>query len=696
MPPAAAPAGGALRDWLRPDLLLPVGLIASVLVLLAPLPTPVMDLLLAANIAVSVLMLLTTVYVRTPVEFSVFPTLLLATTLGRLVLNVASTRLILTRAETDGLSAAGEVIRTFGEFVTGDRVVVGLIVFAIIVIIQFVVITKGATRISEVAARFALDGMPGKQMAIDADLQAGVIGEAEAQRRRAEVAQQADFYGAMDGASKFVRGDAIAGILITCINIVGGLFIGVVEMGMPVEQAGLVFTKLTIGDGLVAQVPAFLISLAAGVLTTRSTSRTNLPGEFSAQLSSQPMAIAITGVCLALLALTGLPALPLLAMAGGCGALTYVLSQRPAPAPNSQATTSQGKSAGKPADAPQAAKAAEPKLEDFLAVDPLEVEIGVSLIRLADAKRGGDLLARIQRVRHTVAADIGIVLPKVRIRDNLTLGSQEYRIKLAGQPVAEGIVHPQRWLAVDEGQATGKIDGAPAVDPIHGRPAWWVELHARERAEAAGYRLIDPASVLVAHLSEVIRCQADELLTRDATQQLLDQLRATAPAAVEELIPGQMRLAEVHRILQRLLRERVSIRNLATILEALGDLAPHTHDAEELTEHVRQRLARTISLAYRDEQKRLTALTLAPALEAQLAGNEELAGALNDLVGEALGNWPAGKPPVLVVSPAIRAQVRTATCGRWPSLAVLSRKEITSDTKLEVAGTLKLEAAPVA
>ncbi len=546
------------------DFVLPVAVIASVLVILVPLPAPVMDLLLATNIAVAVIVLLTTIYVRTPLEFSVFPTLLLATTLSRLVLNVATTRLILTEAKSEGLLAAGGVVRSFGEFVAGDKIVVGLVIFAIIIVIQFVVITKGATRISEVAARFALDGMPGRQMAIDADLAAGNIDEQSAQRRRAEVTQQADFFGAMDGASKFVRGDAIAGVVITLVNIVGGLVIGLVEYRMDVAEAADLFTRLTIGDGLVSQVPALLISLAAGLLVTRSSTSTNLPAQFLEQLFSRPRALAVTAAFLGILMFTELPAVPLLGIGGSCTALALVLSRR-----EKEADLSARREA-----AAQDARPREERVEDYLAVDPMEVEIGAGLIRLADPKRGGDLLERIQRVRHAIAAEMGLVMPKVRIRDNLRLGSRQYRIKIAGLSVAEGELQPAHLLAVDTGNTTGHVAGLATREPALGLPAAWIEPAARGDAEALGYHVAEPVGVLVAHLNEIVPAHGDEILSRDATKHLIDELRKTSPAAVDELIPDVMKLADVQQVLQGLLREQVPIRPLGQILETLGEQAP--------------------------------------------------------------------------------------------------------------------------
>ncbi|HMC12680.1 MAG TPA: flagellar biosynthesis protein FlhA, partial [Pirellulaceae bacterium] len=571
------------------DLVLPLSLIASVLVIIVPLPAAVLDVLLATNITLSVIVLLTTVYVRTPLEFNIFPSMLLATTLGRLVLNVASTRLILTHGGHDKLLAAGGVIRAFGEFVAGDQLVVGVIIFAIIVLIQFIVVTKGATRISEVAARFALDGMPGRQMAIDADMNAGIIDEKEAQRRREEITQQADFYGAMDGASKFVRGDAIAGIVITIINIVGGFIIGVFQQGMTFTDAAEIFTKLTIGDGLVSQVPAFLISLAAGLLVTRSTQKSDLPAQFMTQLFTNPRALAVASGFLGILVFTSLPKVPLLALGAGCGTLALMLTRQTKA--RDQKTVEQAKS--------EAAKPQEERIEDFLAIDPMEIEIGAALVKLASPKYGGDLLPRITAVRQGVAADIGIILPKVRIRDNIRLGENDYRIKIANNPVAHGEVYPGKLLALDSGATTGKIAGIETKDPAFQQPALWIDAGLAERAQMMGYTPVEPTAVLATHLQEIVRRHADELLTRDATKHLLDELKKTSPAVVDELIPNPLKLAEVQQVLQMLLREEVPIRQLSQVLETLGDYASKTKDLVFLAEYVRHRLARTICTRYR-------------------------------------------------------------------------------------------------
>jgi flagellar biosynthesis protein FlhA len=670
------------------ELVLPIGLIASVLVIMVPLPPALMDILLSANITIAVILLLTTIYVRTPLEFNIFPSLLLATTLFRLVLNVATTRLILTRGGTHGMLAAGEVVRAFGEFVAGDTIVVGIIIFLIIVVIQFVVITKGATRISEVAARFALDGMPGRQMAIDADLNAGVIDEKEAQRRRQEITRQADFFGAMDGASKFVRGDAIAGIIITLINIVGGLFIGVIDAGLGLKEAAAIFTKLTIGDGLVSQVPAFLISLAAGLLVTRSSSEMNLPREFLGQLFSRPQALYITAGFLGLLVFTSLPTIPLLALSAGCAGLAATLTRR------GVKTQIEQEEAKKKAEA---AKPSADRVEDFLLVDPMEVELGVGLIRLADPTRGGDLLDRIQRIRQNVAADIGVILPKVRIRDSFRLDQHQYRIKIADMAVAEGTVQPGMFLAMDSGMTTGTVPGVATKDPAFGTPALWITPAAREQAEMHGYTVVEPGAVIATHLTETIRKHADEILTRDATKHLLDELKKTSPAVVDELVPSVMKLSDVQQILQMLLREHVPIRQLGPILETLGDYAARTKDFILLTELVRARLARTLSTKYRDADGRMYVITLEPALEDRIrAGFEhgerglfirmspqavETTCRLIAAFAERLTQ--KNRPAVLLVSPQLRPAVRQITAGQLPQLVVLSYNEITRDTKIE-------------
>ncbi len=672
------------------DLVLPIGIIGSVLVILVPMPPALMDIMLSCNIAVAVIILLTTIYVKTPLEFSVFPSLLLATTLARLVLNIATTRLILTRAPIDGAMAAGHVVKEFGEFVAGNDLVVGIIIFVIIIVIQFIVITKGATRISEVAARFALDGMPGRQMAIDADLNAGTIDEMEAQRRRQEITRQADFFGAMDGASKFVRGDAIAAIMVAIINIVGGLVIGVINGGMSIGEALHVFTMLTIGDGIASQVPAFLISLAAGLIVTRSSYEVNLPKEFVGQLLARPQPLVITGAFLGLLVFTNLPAFPLMTIGTSCFVMAFMLTK------NRKRDVVEAASKAKT----EAAKPAEERIEDYLTTDPMEIELGVGLIRLADPKRGGDLLERVQRVRQNVAAEIGIIMPKVRIRDNVRLDQNQYRIKIADMPVADAIIEPGKLMAMDSGLTTGKIRGTDTREPAFNTPATWIEQGQRSQAEMFGYTIIEPASVLATHLTETVRKHADEILTRDATKHLIDELKQTQPATVEELIPSQMKLAEVQRILQMLLREQVPIRQLSPILETLGDYASRTKDPILLAEYVRHRLARTICTRYRDKENRLYVVTLDPALEDRIrAGIEHnerglfirmsppaVEATCRQIAAETEKLIRKNHTAILLVSPQIRAGLKQMTASNLPRLIVLSYNEITRDTQIESVG----------
>jgi flagellar biosynthesis protein FlhA len=686
--------------WLQHrGLIFPVLIAVSVLVLIVPLPPVVLDLLLSANITLAVVILLTTISVGRPLDFSVFPTLLLGTTLARLVLNVASTRLILTRGAEDGTAAAGGVIQAFGEFVAGGQIAVGLIMFLILVTIQFLVITKGATRISEVAARFALDGMPGKQMAIDADLNAGFITPEQARQRRAEVSQQADFYGAMDGASKFVRGDAVAGLVITLVNIAGGMYIGVVEHGMPLWEAVQVFTRLTIGDGLVAQVPAFLIALAAGLLVTRSSTSQNLSDDMIGQVFVHPQALLVAAVFLGGLSLTGLPKVPLLVLGAGLCLVAVSLSRR----------QKQQQLAAAEAPPPAPVRAA-PRPEDHLLVDPMELELGFGLIRLADAGSGGDLLDRVTRVRHAIARELGMILPKVRIRDNVRLGQRQYQLRLQGVPVAGGEVFPDGLLAIETSDVLGRIAGIPASDPATGQSAVWIEASQRGRADVFGYRIVEPAGVIAAHLTEVVRQHSSELLSRQQVHQLLDNLKQTSPTVVEELIPQVLKTSQVHQVLSNLLRERVCIRNLETILETLGDHADQTVDLAVLTEHVRRSLSRSICQQYRDDQRVLHAVMLDPAVEELLTENVEAGRGhrLPPQIRESLIRATArqvdrlsaaGHPPVVLCSPPVRLAFRELTADRLPALAVLSLNEITRETQVALAGqvgTDVLESQPLA
>ncbi|TWU06768.1 Flagellar biosynthesis protein FlhA [Symmachiella macrocystis] len=678
------------------ELIFPLVIFASILVFVVPLPAWTMDVLLACNLTVGAVVLLTTIYARKPLDFSVFPALLLGTTLARLVLNVASTRLILTRGASDGEFAAGEVIASFQRFVAGDSVAVGLIIFIIIVVIQFLVITKGATRISEVAARFALDGMPGKQMAIDADLNAGIISAEQAKVRREEISQQADFYGAMDGASKFVRGDAIAGIVITLINLVGGIYMGMVENDMTFRVAIETFTKLTIGDGLVSQVPAFLISLAAGLLITRSSSDSDLSGDMVGQIFSSPQAMWIAAGFLVALSFTGLPGPPLFILGAACAGVGYSLT-----------TSRKHKAVAQvAADAEKEEKARpEPKPEDNLLVDPMELELGFGLIRLADVNSGGDLLDRVTRVRHKVAQELGIILPKVRIRDNIRLEQRQYQVKINDVAVAWGDAYPDGLLAIDTGATNGTVPGVETVEPAFGRPAVWIESGQRERAELMGYSVIEPAAVIVTHLTEVVRQHSDELLSRQQVHQLIDNLKERSPKVVEELIPDLLKTSQVHQVLTNLLREQVPIRNLEAILESLTDWADRTKDTGILTEYVRHGLSRQICQQLRDKNRVLRVITMDPAIEDLVAagiehGERGTVVKLSPQVSEAVTRGvaeelqrltAAGHQPVIVVSPQIRATLKQITSAVLPSLAVLSLNEITRDTQVEAIGQVGVE-----
>ncbi len=697
MPEIFAQIQSLLKKGRVVDLLLPLVISASILIIFVPLNPWLLDVLLSLNIAIGVIILLTTLFVTKPLDFSIFPSILLATTLFRLVLNIATTRLILTRAGTNGMDAAGEVIKSFSEFVSGDSIVVGLIIFVIIIVIQFVVITKGATRVAEVAARFTLDAMPGKQMAIDADLNAGIIDEREAKRRREEITQAADFFGAMDGAGKFVRGDAIAGIVITMINILGGLFIGMIENGMGLVEALSLFTRLTIGDGLVSQVPALLISLATGLLVTRSSYSTNLPQQFFAQMLSRPIVLVLTAIFLAILTTTSLPPIPLWSIALSSLGLAFLLQRKAG-----QPTIEEAQKAE--AEAAEKSKPAEDAPEDYLKIDPMELEIGLGLIPLADPGRGGDLLDRIYRMRKEVAGEIGIILPRVRIRDSFLLDQIQYQIKIAGQPIAAGVVYPDLFLAIDSGLAVQKVAGLETVDPAFGTPALWIDEATKDQAEIYGYTVVEPGAVIATHLLETIRKHADELLTRDATQELLNELRKTSPTVVDELVPNVLKIGQVQQVLQLLLREQIPIRQLGTILETLGDYGTRTKDSITLTTYVRMKLARTISTRYRDANNVLNAVFIDPALEDQIRAGFEHSeqgmyirlspNAIDHLCKKILQELEKltslNLPPVVIVNPQIRAALKLITSAVIPGLVVLSLTEITHDTQVVSAGFVTL------
>jgi flagellar biosynthesis protein FlhA len=680
-------------------MLLPVFALGLIFVLLRPLPTVAMDFLLVINLTLSAVILLTVMFMRGPLEFSSFPSVLLSLALFRLVLNTASTRLILTNADK-GTAAAGQVIQTFGEFVAGGSLMVGVIIFAIIVIIQFVVITKGATRIAEVAARFTLDGMPGKQMAVDADLNAGTINEEEAKRRRAQITQEADFYGAMDGASKFVRGDAVAGIIITVVNILGGMYVGMVELQPPLSfQATLeTFTKLTIGDGLVSQIPAFIVSIAAAMIVTTSASKENMGEEVLKQVTSQPLALATAGAFLVLLAVTPLPKVPLFMLAGACGTMFYLIQR-------SRLVVAQAETA-KARIKPQAPE----RIESYLRVDPMELEVGYGLIKLVDRKQGGDLLDRVTNLRRQIAQDLGIVVPPIRIRDNLQLQPNEYRVKLKGLDVARGDILPGHLLAIDTGAVSGRMAGVDTREPAFGLPALWIQADQRHNAEHRNYTVVEPTGVLATHLTETIKRHADELLTRNEVNRLLDTLKERSPKLVEEALPALIKPGELQAVLQHLLREGVPIRDLETILETLADWAPRTKDVEVLTEYARNALARTICHLYRTPEGKIRCVTLDPQLEELINGNLErseqgtfqaMPPRLQQRVVEAIratvqriASDSRGQTPVLLCPPQIRVWVRRMIEPVLPQVPVMSYNEIVRGLELESKGMVVFHEEP--
>ncbi|MEM6560814.1 MAG: flagellar biosynthesis protein FlhA [Planctomycetota bacterium] len=676
----------------------PLALVGLLLVFLVPLPTAILDLLLTVNVTLSVVLLVSVIYAKSPLELAVFPSFLLAVTLFRLVLNVATTRLILTAGDgaaspESATGAAGNVIETFSSFVTAGSLTVGLIIFVIIFIIQFVVITKGATRISEVAARFTLDAMPGKQMAIDADLNAGAIDEAEARDRRETIAQEADFYGAMDGASKFVRGDAIAGIVITIVNIVGGIYVGMVEYSWNIGPTTSLFTKLTIGDGLVSQVPAFVVSLAAGLLVTRSSSRRDLGSEVLTQVFAQPKALIVAGIFLVIMSVTGMPMVPLLIMAACCFGGSFMLTKK---AKDDAARVEQAK-----IDKEAAAVAEPERVESLLDVDAMELEIGVGLVRLVDAKKGGDLMDRVQLIRRQIALDLGIMVPSVRIRDNIQLQPNDYVIKIRGEAIAAGETFPDQYLAMDSGAAVTPIAAAEqTTEPAFGLPAYWITEPQREEAELLNYTVVEASAVLATHLTEIIKQHAHELLTRQEVRKLVDNLKEKAPALVEEVIDKQVKPGELQKVLQNLLRERVPVRDLETIVETLGDFSERTKDVDVLTEFARSALARTICKQHVDENDTLWCVTLDPAIEDLVSGHtskgengpqltmppqtqQQIVAAAAAKIEELTST---GRPAVVLCNPAVRAQVRRLLESALPQVAVLSYGEVVSEVKVEAVG----------
>jgi len=696
--PALAPSLPAwmLRVQQFRSLIVPVGFMLGIMVILVPLPPMGMDMLIAINISLAVVILLTTLYMNHPLDFSVFPSLLLATTLLRLVINIATTRLILTAdasSPEEAVNVAGKVIGAFGAFVAGDSLAVGVIIFLILVIVQFMVITKGATRISEVAARFTLDAMPGKQLAIDADLNAGIITESDARERRDIIRREADFFGAMDGASKFVRGDAVAGILITLINVIGGFAIGTLERGWPAGQTASVFTKLTIGDGLASAMPSLIISIAAALIVTRSGAKADLGTEITTQLGSQPRGLFITSGFLVMLAATPLPTVPLVACATVTAVVGYAMLR------GAKIAAYKVQQETEESIVPEAAP-----IEALLKVDTLELEVGYGLVQLVDANQGGDLLERISSTRRQLAIELGLVMPPVRIRDNMQLEPTKYNIKIRGTTVASGEVIPARLMAMDPGIATGEIEGVRTVEPAFGLDAWWIEASQKQRAETLNYTVVEPSSVMATHIAEVIKQHADELLTREEVNNLVEQLKEQSPKLVGDTIPTIVGIGDLQKVLQTLLRERVSIRNLETIVETLADWAPKTKDVAVQTEYVRNGLKRSISHQYavlQDEGKlKLFCVTLDPGLEERVQGYIDRSGdatvvtmpprSANELAGrvlEALAPLTAaGHTAVVLASPGVRGVMHQILEPHVPSIAVLGYNEIVQGIEVESMG----------
>ncbi|MDB6023246.1 MAG: flhA [Pedosphaera sp.] len=675
------------------DILLVAGLFGTVLLMILPIHPFILDGFLAISIALSLLILLSILYVKEPAEFTGFPTLLLFITLFRLSLNVASTRLIL----LDGY--AGHIIEAFGNFVVRGNYVVGLVIFLILVLINFIVITKGAGRIAEVAARFTLDAMPGKQMAIDAELNAGIINETEARQRRRKVEQEADFYGAMDGASKFVRGDAIAAILITLINVLGGFAIGIMQKGMTVSEALQRFTLLSIGDGLVSQIPALITSTAAGILVTRAAAKEELGRELTKQLLAYPRVLAIlTGMLVIFGLVPGLPIIPFFFLAGLTGFLAYSL--RGAEVANKAAAAATA--SNDPKAAGNAAAPAADKLENLLNVDALQIELGYGLVSLADSRKGGDLLERVTGVRKTFASEMGVIVPPIRLRDNLQLDANQYRFLLKGNPIAEGELMPGQWLAMNAANSKVVLKGAPTVEPVFKLPATWITDLERKNAELAGYTVVDASSVLVTHLSEVVKRNCHEILSRQDVQNLLDNLKQTHATVVTELIPAQLNVGQVQRILQNLLAEGISIRNLAGILEKVSDYAHVTKNPDELSEHARRALGSQIVKPFQAENGGLQAITLDPRLEQQIAQgvrqspNEislmmepKLARHVVDTLSQKIQQVLAsGQPPIILCAPQIRLAFRRFFETTFAELTVLSYSEVPARVQIQNAGII--------
>lgn len=666
----------------RSDIIIGFSVVGIIGVMILPVPPILLDLMLSFSISISIVILVTSIYIKKPLDFSVFPSVLLMTTLFRLALNVSSTRLILLRG-SEGIDAAGEVIKSFGNFVVGGNYVVGFVIFLILITINFIVITKGAGRIAEVAARFTLDGMPGKQMSIDADLNAGLIDEKEARRRRKLVSEEADFYGAMDGASKFVRGDAIAGIIITLINIIGGFIIGVFQKGMPVSEAAKTYTILTIGDGLVSQIPALLISTAAGIIVSRAGSEVDLGNEITKQVVVNPKTLGTAAVIMAILGIIpGLPHFPFFILAAITGTIGYVIKKAIEMEDRVKEEDSKPK---------------ETVIDSFIDYDPLSLEIGYGLIPLVEDENL--LLAKIKAMRRQLAGELGFVIPSIHIKDNLQLKPHEYSFLIRGIEVGRSEVMMGYKLVIPSGDLEG-IEGIPTKEPAFGLSAYWVKEEDADKAIAKGCMVVDVATAIATHITEIIKNHSYEILTRNMLQDILDRISKTNPKLVEELIPQHITLGGLQRILQNLLKERVPINDMVTILECLLDYAPQTKDVEILTEYVRQSLARYITKTYMNQEGIIKVVTLDPNFEREIAKANENNGVVSpDLINKIIkaiekgisNGIFKGEYPIILCSSVARRHVRRITERLLPSLVILSSSEIYDNAKIQITGVLKYE-----
>lgn len=677
------------------DLFVAVGILAVLAVMIIPLPAVILDLALSTSLAIAILVLLVSLYTKRALDFTSFPSLLLMTTLFRLSLNVATTRLVLTHGH-EGPQAAGAVIQAFGNFVVGNNYVIGFVVFLILNVINFIVITKGSGRVAEVAARFTLDAMPGKQMSIDADLNAGLISENDARRRRKDIEQEADFYGAMDGASKFVRGDAIAGIIITLINLIGGMLIGVLQRDLDIATAAKYYSMLTIGDGLLAQIPALIISTAAGTIVTRSSGNDQDIGrEMTSQLFLHPRAIAIAAAVIGLLALVpGLPTTPFLLLSGTFGVISWVVHRYRKEGEDNEKKRIEAAALGPKKE----------NIENMLPLDMVELEVGYGLINVVESDKSGDLLERIVSIRKQFALDLGIIVPSIHIRDNLQLSPGEYRLLIKGNKVGGGVLRPECMLAMDPGNVTDRIEGIATKEPAFGLDALWILPSRKEEAEIAGYTVVDLPTVMATHITEIVRTHAHELLGRQEVAGLVENFKKTHPKVVEELIPDLLPLGSVVRVMQNLLKEQVSIRDLLSIFESLADEAPRSKDIDQLTEVVRRSLARGITAKYTTDMGNIPVITLHPRVEEaisnsllqteqgiQLVMDPNTAHSLITQIAQAVENNPeiAGQP-ILLTNPTSRRHVYRLTSRFIPQLVVLSHNELVPEANVKSIAYVEL------